>query len=458
MEKELFHKAFAESRRKHILMITNHGIHQWNIIPGLRDTGGQNVFVNQFSRTIVEFGFKVTILNRGGYKHPVTGKIQEGYSYLNKYMRIYYLEDSKKEFVRKEDMKEQVPELVLSLKKWVDSEGININLIVSHYWDAALIGVLYNRSRKVPIKHIWVPHSLGAIKKRNLKQQEWAELRIDERIKTEKELIGELDGIVATSSLIQHSLEGDYGYKGPYIFLPPCIDTKRYFPHEVKRDSEVWNYLSKKSGISKDKLFNMKIVTEISRTDITKGKDTLIKAFAEIYKKVKDIVLVVSIDENRKEIAKNLKKLIYDGGASERIISVGSIWDLLPDLYAVSDIYCTPAVQEGFGMSAQEAAATMKPVIASDRVPFVTEYLLGDKTKEIQFGKGKEEKIIIGEGAVKVPVGNVAGFASAVELLLNDEPLCEKLGKKAYRITIPYFTWNHMVKRFLEVINMKYER
>ena len=458
MGKELFHKEFAESKRKHVLMITNHGIHQWDVIPGLRDTGGQNVFVNQFSQAVSEFGFKVTILNRGGYKHPVTGKIQAGYSYLNKYMRIYYLKDSKKEFVRKEDMKEQVPELVESLEKWINKEAIDIDLIVSHYWDAALIGVLYNRKRRLPIKHIWVPHSLGAIKRRNVNSKEWKELRIDERIETEKGLIGELDGIAATSSLIQHSLEEDYSYKGPYIFLPPCIDTKRYFPHEVKRNSEVWEYLGERSDILKDKLYSMKIVTEISRTDNTKGKDTLIKAFAELYKKNKDSVLVVAIDENRKEIAENLKKLIRESGASERIITVGSIWSLLPDLYAISDIYCTPAVQEGFGMSAQEAAATMKPVIASDRVPFVTEFLLGDKTKEVQFGKGDKEKIVIGEGAVKVPVGNVAGFVSALELLLNDKPLREKLAEKAYRITIPYFTWNSMVKRFLEVINMKYEK
>jgi hypothetical protein len=46
-------------------MITNHGIHQWQVVPGLPDTGGQNVFVNQFTAALVKLGFRITIINRG---------------------------------------------------------------------------------------------------------------------------------------------------------------------------------------------------------------------------------------------------------------------------------------------------------------------------------------------------------------------------------------------------------
>ncbi len=34
------HRDFLASDRKHVLMTTNHGIHQWKVIPGLPDTGG----------------------------------------------------------------------------------------------------------------------------------------------------------------------------------------------------------------------------------------------------------------------------------------------------------------------------------------------------------------------------------------------------------------------------------
>lgn len=98
------HKAFLASRRKHVLMITNHGIHQWQVTPGLPDTGGQNVFVNQFTEALAKLGFRITIVNRGGYPHPVTGEPQRGFRYQDEHQRILYLEDGVNEFVRKEDM------------------------------------------------------------------------------------------------------------------------------------------------------------------------------------------------------------------------------------------------------------------------------------------------------------------------------------------------------------------
>ena len=72
------HQEFLASNRKHILMITNHGIHQWDVVPGLPDTGGQNLFVNMFTETLASLGFRVTIVNRGGYAHPVTREMQLG--------------------------------------------------------------------------------------------------------------------------------------------------------------------------------------------------------------------------------------------------------------------------------------------------------------------------------------------------------------------------------------------
>ncbi|MDW7755786.1 MAG: hypothetical protein SCH68_11545, partial [Brevefilum sp.] len=93
--------AFLTSSRPHILMITNHGIHQWKIIPGLPDTGGQNVFVNQFTERLAKEGYKITILNRGGFLHPHTSESRSGLDYHDENQRILYLEDDLKAFVRK---------------------------------------------------------------------------------------------------------------------------------------------------------------------------------------------------------------------------------------------------------------------------------------------------------------------------------------------------------------------
>ncbi len=448
------HRAFLASPRKHLLMITNHGIHQWQVIPGLPDTGGQNVFVNQFAQALLEFDFKITIVNRGGYAHPVTQEWHAGLRYKDQHRRILYLEDDKHKFVPKEEMVAHIPGLVDWLTNFLKAEGTNINLIISHYWDAAKIGVLYNQSRPAPVKHVWVPHSLGLIKKRNVAPNRWAGLRIDERIEIERELIQELDGIAATSSIIQQALQDDYGYPAPSLFLPPCIDPARYHPRQIADNDEIWNFLSQQSGLSPEEVRGCKIVTEISRTDSTKRKNVLIQAFAIAHRQVPNSLLVISIDQNQAELAQELKNLIIAGQIDRHTAIVGSIWDILPALYAITDIYCTPSIMEGFGMSAQEAAATRAPIVASHLVPYVVEYLLGPEVKEIWPEGSRQHPLRQGSGAVVVQADDINGFAHALTMLLSNDTLRQQMAKNAYQATIPYFTWANVVSLFLAEIGI----
>ncbi len=440
-------------------MITNHGIHQWKIIPGLPDTGGQNAFVNQLTAALAELGFKITIVNRGGYPHPATGEWRKGIHYKDERQRILYLEDGLPEFVRKEDMDERITGLVKSLKNFLDAEGARVDLIMSHYWDGAKIGVLYNRYRQERVKHVWIPHSLGAIKKRNVLPDRWIGLRVDERIATERSLTPDLDGIAATSSVVEQALREDYGYTQAPLLLPPCVDTDRYHPREVSDEDNVWDFLRQRSGEGSEaalppaEVRECKIVTEISRTDTTKRKDVLIKAFARVHQRVPNSFLVISIDENQEKLAGELKHLIRGLNLQNHIAVVGSVWDLLPTLYAVTDVYCTPSVMEGFGMSAQEAAATGVPVVASHLVPFVTEYLLGTDVKEVHFKEGSPP-LKLGRGAIVVQADDVDGFACALEMLLSNDELRKAMGQNAYHATVPYFTWENRISDFLDAIGL----
>jgi glycosyltransferase involved in cell wall biosynthesis len=447
------HWAFLASPRQHILMITNHGIHQWNPIPGLPDTGGQNVFVNQFTAALAELGFRITIVNRGGYPHPVTGERRRGLHYKDENQRILYLEDGLQRFIRKEDMNERIPDLVGFLTSYLDAEGTQVDLILSHYWDGLKIGALFNSALSEPVRHIWTPHSLGAIKKRNVSPDEWADLRVDERIATERRLLKEVDGVAATSSTVRRSLEEDYDYSGTILFLPPSVDTDRFHPREVPDDDEVWAFLSRWSGLSPAEVRGRRIVTEISRTAPTKRKGVLIEAFAMVARRVPKSLLVVSVDDNKKELAGQLKGLIQDLGIQHSVAKYVPD-DVLPALYAVTDVYCTPSIMEGFGMSVQEAAATGVAVVASDLVPFATEHLLGADTTEVDV-EGSDRPLRLGEGAIVIRADDVKGFARALEVLLGDDELREAMGQSAYRVTVPYFTWPRRVAEFLKELGMK---
>lgn len=439
------------------MMITNHGVHDWDIVPGAPDTGGQNVFVNQFADVLVKQGFKITIVNRGGYLHPVTGMKQQGLKYKNADQRILYIEDGLPEFVRKEDMHERIDLLVESLHFFLASEGLPVDLLISHYWDAAMIGIKYNAQLSTRVRHIWVPHSLGTLKRRNVQPSLWDDLRIEERIKVERSLIKKIDGVAATSPTIKQTLEEDYGYTIPEIFLPPCVDEDRFYPREVSDDNVVWQFLSQHSGLPVDQVRNSSIVTEISRTDSTKRKNILIEAYAKLLPRHPNILLLVSIDDNQKELSLELNNLICSKNLESHTAVVGSVWEILPILYSISDVYCTPSIMEGFGMSAQEAAASGIPIIASSLVPFAKEYLLGTQAEKIFYTKSDEKYILLGEGAIIVQPDDVQGFAYALELLLSDTDLKTKMGKKAYDITIPYFTWDNKIVDFLQAIGEEFD-
>lgn len=444
------HEAFLASTRRHILMDT-HGIHQWQVVPGLPDTGGQNVFVNQFTDTLADLGYKVTIANRGGYPHPTTGDMHTGIRYQDAHRRIVYLEDDTAAFVRKEDMAAQIPGLVRFLAEVLESEDQAVDLIISHYWDGADIGVQLNQLRGSSIPHIWVPHSLGTVKKRNMDPSTWQSLRIDERIARERELVPLLDATAATSSVIRQALIEDYGAKDP-LFLPPCVQAERYHQRPVADDHAVWNFIAEHNpAIDVAALRQGRVITEISRTDKTKRKDVLIRSFAAVAKDHPDTYLLVSVDPTEAELAAELKALVEDAGLNQHIVFLGNVWDMLPWIYAITDIYCSPSVMEGFGMAVQEAAATQVPVISSHLVPFVCEYLLGDTIDQRPVADASA--LQVGEGAIVVQADEVAGFAAAIRLLLEDETLRRTMGQRAHAITIPYFTWSEMVKRCFERVD-----
>jgi glycosyltransferase involved in cell wall biosynthesis len=442
------HQAFIQSNRAHIMMLTVHGIHEWQVVPGLQDTGGQNVFVNLFSSALTKRGFKITTVNRGGYPHPKTGSSQSGLCYLDENQRILHIEDGLHEFVRKEDMGDRMPILLDSLIRFLEEDGVPVELVISHYWDGGMLGALLIQNKNLNVKHIWVPHSLGMLKRCYLSPDARKDLRINERIAFEREIFNQIDFLAATSSKIKTSSENDYGYKGNFLWLPPWVDQERYYPRVVTDADPIWDLLSDLSGISPAAIRGKKIITEISRTDTTKQKDVLVKAFALVHQHHPDSFLVLSIDKSNGPLAADLMNLIKAENIEGSVAAVGSIWKALPTLYATTAIYCTPSIMEGFGMSAQEAAATRVPVVSSDMVPFATEYLAGEAASKIKTVFGSE--IMIGAGALIVSPGDVEGFAGAMDLLLSDETLRKKMGVSAFNATIPYFTRDHIVRDFLK--------
>ena len=223
-------------------------------------------------------------------------------------------------------------------------------------------------------------------------------------------------------------------------------------PRFLPDDHKTWEFLAQHLPLTAAEVRQKLIITEISRTDRTKRKDVLIKAFARVHEQYPDTMLAVSIDETEEELEAELKELIRRHHVEDHTAILGYVWDELPDLYAVTAVYCSPSVMEGFGMSVQEAAATKVPVVASDLIPFVKEYLLGDETIQISYDGMDDVPMLQGGGAFVVRADDVDGFAEALDRLVDDENLRREMGERAYDITLPYFTWKNMTARFIETV------
>lgn len=432
----------------HILQITNHGLHEWQVTPGLPDTGGQNVYVNHLSAAFVGLGHRVTVVNRGGYPHPLTGEMRTGsVPGLDGRAEIVYLSDGTPSFVRKEDMDSQLPELATQLTGLMREQSFD--LILSHYWDGALLGVLANETRAEPLPHYWIPHSVGALKRRNVDPSAYGDLRIDERIGAEHRVLEAVDGVVATSVAIRDSLQQEYGSPAEY-FLPPGVDYERFRSRPPDECEEIWSFLADHVGTDRAALPGRPLILEISRTDTTKRKDILLRSFAAVVDHDPRPLLAVTIDDINQRLYDELIGLIDQLGIGGDVAVLGSVWDQLPCLYSEAAIYCTPSIMEGFGMSAAEAAAAVTPVVASDRVPFATEYLLGSDATIRRIAV--DTSITVGFGGIVVPADSVEGFAAALELLLNDAELRSRMGAAGHHITVPAFGWDRLAASFLESI------
>ena len=100
-------------------------------------------------------------------------------------------------------------------------------------------------------------------------------------------------------------------------------------------------------------------------------------------------------------------------------------------------------------MSIQEAAACRVATVASSRVPFAAEYLLGRRAA----GRARRRQTIatVGTGTIVVPPDAIHATAQALIRLLRDRDLRERMAAGAYEITVPAFTWlegaAHLLKK-----------
>jgi glycosyltransferase involved in cell wall biosynthesis len=447
------HRFFNDSPRKHVLLITNHGCHAPQIVVTV-DTGGQNIYVNNLSKALVRLGYKVTILNRGGFPHPVTGEMQRGVTYYDRvwgdeglFSRVVYLEDGFQEFVPKEELNlehlEKEKDFFMEVVREqlaLDLEGFHF--ISSHYWDGALLGVLITeelteRGFSTPA-HVFTPHSLGVLKKerfRNASSQDVARFRFQYRIAQEERCIANSCGVVATSHAIEKALKRYHSRPKRVFWFPPAVDTEVFYPRKINECSLAIEVLGRALGISRErvvKLLEEKVVfLELSRTARTKQKGLVLTAFASMKNRRKTL-LVMNVD-SASPLYPSIMRSYHRLGADENVVIVD--WLLneeeVAQLFALAQVFITASLMEGWGMAVQEAAASRCAVISSPFVPFVYE--------------------VLGEAALIVEKNTPLAYAERMDLLVENAELMKRIGEEAY-LKSQQHSWVSSTRRWINAM------
>jgi L-malate glycosyltransferase len=175
------------------------------------------------------------------------------------------------------------------------------------------------------------------------------------------------------------------------------------------------------------------VIGAVSRLRHEKGIDILLETFNLLIRfgNKAHLLLVGSGPDEKK-----LKDTVQKYGLSSYITFYGEAeWERATQLMALMDIVVVPSRFEGFGLTAAEAMAAGKPVVASDT-------------------SGLKEVVVNGETGILFPVDDVTELKEAIERLIKDSHLQERLGAAGKERVLVNFSLDLYSKKINALYNL----
>jgi phosphatidyl-myo-inositol dimannoside synthase len=185
------------------------------------------------------------------------------------------------------------------------------------------------------------------------------------------------------------------------------------------------------------------VVLTLARLVSRKGHDLVIRALAEVRRAVPDVLYVIAGAPNP-PYEERLAALARECGVEDAVRFLGYVEpDVLPDLYAASDVYVMPSRHlegdgnfEGFGISYLEANACGLPVIGADT-------------------GGVADAIVDGQTGYLVPPEDVPQLADRLRRLLEDPAAARAMGEAGRARVLREFTWERISGLFLDALEQE---
>ncbi|MCJ7740070.1 glycosyltransferase [Candidatus Microgenomates bacterium] len=379
---------------------------------GVLRSGGMNVYVLNLADQLGRMGHQVDIFT-SSHKENDDRVIS-----VNPKVKIIHLPRVKK------DLYKDVSLFAQKVIDYINDKHLAYDILHGHYFYSGLIGKYLKNEFNLPLVVSF--HSLGYTK------DKFGGIKDRRRIRAEKDLIGTVDLVIASTEIEKQDLIDGYALpKEKITIVSPGVNHYIFRKHRQSNSREKLHLPQTK-----------KIILFVGRIDPIKDISFLIEAvdlLANQYRSFKNNfrVLLIGGDINSRQFwqtneVKKIKKLIEDKKLCCCVKFIGSRpHNLLPYYYSSSDVVVMPSKYESFGLVVLEAMACEGAIIASRAGGL--QYLVKDKINGRLFDSG-----------------NVEQLKNVLWELLNDPKQRKALGQSALKYS-QSFCWDKQAKKIIKI-------
>ena len=395
---------------KRIAMISEHASPLAAL--GGADCGGQNVYVDQLSRHLVNRGYRVDVFTRRD--DPRLPEIVSHHG-----MRVVHVVAGPPERIRKEGLLPYMDSFTDYVLRFCRRHG-RYDLVHANFFMSGMVAADIKLVLGTPF--VMTFHALGRI--RRLHQGD-ADGFPPERVAIEDRIVAEADRIIAECPQDVEDLVRLYDASRSKIVTIPCgFDAGEFAPMDKRAarmalglDPDAWTVL------------------QLGRMVPRKGVDDVIRALGWLRREfdISARLLVVGGESRQPDPAVTpelgrLAAVAEAEGVRDAVIFVGSRGRAeLRTYYGAADVFVTTPWYEPFGITPLEAMACGRPVIGAAVGGIM--YSVSD-----------------GETGFLVPPRAPRALAERLALLYQQPELTRALGERAVRRANTLFTWARVAR------------
>jgi D-inositol-3-phosphate glycosyltransferase len=314
---------------------------------GLSANGGMNVYVREVCRLLSERGMATDVFTRR----------QDGRSprieALAARSRVVYLEAG--QFgLDKYDLVPEVEAFAARIEDFAADEGLNYDLLYSHYWLSGAAACTLRGSLRTPWVH--TAHTLGFIKNQRLAAGDAPEPQV--RLLLEAEISRAADLLVMSTEAERRAIAREHGVRlERTLVVTPGVDLELFRPRDREACLAEIGYRGRR------------LVLFVGRLERLKGAEIAIRAFSEAAADQAEALLVIVGDDSKLGVSSERERLAAvaaELGVTPRVVFVGSVaQERLPLFYSAAEACLMPSYSESFGLVGLEAQAAGCPLITS---------------------------------------------------------------------------------------------